>query len=78
LPAVQAAEKRKLGRILWVNAGLDVFYVLGGASAARTRGADDEHWRGRGVGIMAQGGFLFFFDLVNALLAGRLATPDEP
>jgi hypothetical protein len=78
LPAVQAAEKRKLGRILWVNTGLDVFYVLGGASAARTRGADDERWRGRGVGIMAQGGFLFFFDLVNALLAGRLATQDEP
>ena len=78
LPAVQAAEKRKIGRILWLNTGLDVFYVLGGASAARTRGADDERWRGRGVGIMVQGGFLFFFDLVNALLVGRLATPDEP
>lgn len=77
-PATQAAERRKLARILWVNTALDVFYVLGGAMTARTRGANDERWRGRGVGIMIQGGFLFFFDLFNAVRAGQISVPDEP
>lgn len=67
-----AAERRKLSRLLWLNTGLDVFYVLGGWIAARSRGASDERWRGRGVGIMVQGGFLFVFDLLNALALRRV------
>lgn len=76
-PATQAAERRNIARLLWVNTGLDVFYVLGGALTARKRGATDEQWRGRGVGIVIQGGFLFFFDLVNAIRAGRVSVSGE-
>lgn len=65
----QTAERRKIVRLLYVNTGLDVLYVLGGAMTARTRGATDERWRGRGLGIMVQGGFLFFFDLIHAVRA---------
>jgi len=71
-PVALAAERRKLSRLLWVNTGLDVVYVLGGWVAARGRGATDARWRGRGAGIMLQGGFLFFFDLLNALALRRL------
>jgi hypothetical protein len=71
-PAALEAERRKLSRLLWLNAGLDVVYVLGGWVAMRGRGASDERWRGRGVGIMLQGGFLFFFDVLNALALRRL------
>ncbi len=67
--AAQTAERRKIVRLLYVNTGLDVFYVLGGAMTARTRGATDERWRGRGLGIMVQGSFLFFFDLIHAVRA---------
>jgi hypothetical protein len=67
----QAIERRKLSRLLWLNTGLDVFYILGGVLAARKRGATDARWRGRGLGIIIQGGFLFFFDLINAVLLGR-------
>jgi hypothetical protein len=76
-PATQAAERHKIARLLWVNTALDVFYVAGGALAARTRGAADERWRGRGIGIMIQGGFLFFFDLINAVRAGQIRISDE-
>ncbi len=77
LIATQAAEKRKLSRLLWINSGLDFFYVLGGVLATRTRGAADERWRGRGVGIIIQGAFLFFFDLINVLLLRRLRANVE-
>ena len=72
-PETQAAERRKLSRLLWINTGLDVVYVMGGLFSARSRGASDERWRGRGVGIMIQGGFLFFFDLLNALALRRVS-----
>jgi len=71
-PETQAAERRKLSRLLWVNTGLDVLYVLGGWQMMRGRGAADAHWHGRGLGIMLQGGFLFFFDLLNALALRRI------
>lgn len=68
-----AAQKRTLSRLLWVNTGLDVLYVLGGWRVMRGRGAADAHWRGRGLGIVLQGGFLFFFDLLNALALRRVS-----
>ena len=71
-PAGVAAQKRTLSRLLWVNTGLDVLYVLGGWQMMRGRGAADAHWHGRGLGIMLQGGFLFFFDLLNALALRRI------
>ena len=72
-PADAAAQKRTLSRLLWVNTGLDVLYVLGGWRAMRGRGSADARWRGRGLGIVLQGGFLFFFDLLNALALRRVS-----
>ena len=60
-------ERRNLSRLLWVNAGLDIFYILGGALLLRKRGKRDKSWLGQGLGIILQGGFLFFFDLGHAL-----------
>lgn len=62
------AERQTLSRLLWLNAGLDVLYVWGGWRTIHGRGQGDARWRGRGIGIVLQGGFLFLFDLVNALL----------
>ena len=63
----EAKESRWLSRVLWVNACLDVFYVLGGIWLMQSWGAESQLWRGHGVGIIIQGGFLFFFDLIHAL-----------
>lgn len=67
-----AARKRTLSRLLWLNTGLDVLYVLGGWRVLRGRGAADARWRGRGLGIMLQGGFLFCFDLLHAVALRRV------
>jgi hypothetical protein len=66
-PDVQHPARELLRRILWVNTALDVGYVAGGIALARTRGREDAFWRGSGWGIVVQGGFLFFFDLLHAL-----------
>jgi hypothetical protein len=71
-PQVVAAEARALRRVLWVNAGLDILYMLGGQRLAATRGADNPLYRGVGRGITLQGGLLFAFDVLHALL-----TPGE-
>jgi hypothetical protein len=70
-PERQAEERRNLRTILSVNTGLDVFYILGGLWLARTKGRDDEFWRGSGWGIVIQGAFLFVFDLIHALQLKR-------
>lgn len=69
--AVVTKETRNLQRLLWLNTGLDVLYVLGGLRLAQTKGAEDPRWRGRGLGIVVQGGFLFFFDAIQATALGR-------
>jgi hypothetical protein len=76
-PQVQRQEARQLRRILWINTFLDIFYMAGGAWLIGTKGKDDEgeRWRGHGWGIIIQGAFLFFFDLVHALL---IDSGDEP
>lgn len=66
-------EINKLRRLLLINAGLDVLYVSGGAALAVRRGQDDPYWRGVGLGIVVQGGFLLIFDLWHGLRA-----PVEP
>ena len=76
-PIVMANEHRRLQRLLWVNTGLDVLYVLGGMHLVHTKGADDVRWRGRGWGIMVQGG-LFFFDAVQALALTRDTEASAP
>jgi carboxylesterase len=59
-------EARRLHRLLWINVGLDVLYVAGGVALALTLGSEDGGWRGHGWGIVAQGAFLFAFDLIHA------------
>lgn len=66
-----ADEARNLARLLLVNTVLDVFYVLGGWALTQTRGAEDRRARGHGRGIMAQGAFLFVFDLFHFLIMPR-------
>jgi hypothetical protein len=61
----RANEAQRLRRLLWLNTGLDVLYVAGGLALALTLGARDPSWRGHGWGIVAQGGFLFLFDLFH-------------
>jgi hypothetical protein len=64
-------ESHKLYKLLLVNTGLDVGYILGGSALSLTKGKSDPSWRGHGIGIIIQGTFLFIFDLVHMLLIGR-------
>ena len=60
-------EARKLRRLLWINTGLDVLYVAGGIVLLQTAGMQSAFAAGNGWGIIVQGGFLFFFDLLHAI-----------
>jgi hypothetical protein len=71
-PEMLAREARNLRRILLINTGLDVLYVTGGIILVLTLGADNPFWRGNGWGIVFQGGFLLFFDLLHALSVPKL------
>ncbi|MBD3181623.1 alpha/beta fold hydrolase [Candidatus Poribacteria bacterium] len=57
-------EARNLKRILLVNFGLDVIYMVVGAILVYFR--SEAAWRGHGWGVIIQGGFLFFFDFIHA------------
>lgn len=63
-------ESSNLRRLLWINAGLDVFYVVGGL--AWSRRAKDDFQRGNGWGILVQGAFLLIFDVVHVLRTPRI------
>lgn len=63
--AAEPEETRKLARLLLVNSGLDVFYMLGGAALARFMGPDP-FWVGTGIGVFIQGAFLLGFDWLHA------------
>jgi carboxylesterase len=65
--ALAVREARNLRRLLWINTGLDVLYVVGGIALITTSGQGDEFARGNGWGIVVQGAFLFLFDLLHAL-----------
>jgi len=73
----QSFSSQTLRRILLINTGLDVLYMLGGFIFARTKGADDEKLRGQGWGIVLQGLFLFKFDLMHSLLVPHNTTSDQ-
>ncbi|MDX2161579.1 MAG: hypothetical protein SF162_09660 [bacterium] len=64
-PERRAKEARNLRLILWVNAGLDLLYMLGGWRLL-TRAHNRERLRGVGLGILLQGVFLFVFDVIHA------------
>ncbi|MBN1876637.1 MAG: hypothetical protein JXA33_20595 [Anaerolineae bacterium] len=71
-PEAQAQERANLRRLLWINTGLDVIYVVTGFILTLTKGKHNDlnkpgnFWRGTGWGIVIQGAFLFFFDLLHA------------
>lgn len=58
-------EANNLKRILWVNAGLDVLYMLGGLALIARKNSGDRT-RGAGAGIVVQGAFLLAFDITQA------------
>ena len=69
LQADELAETKEanwLERILWINTALDVLYILGGLWLMQTWGTESLLWSGHGLGIVIQGGFLFFFDFFHA------------
>ena len=70
----ESKEAHWLERVLWINTALDVLYILGGLWLMQIWGAESPLWRGHGLGIMIQGGFLFFFDFYHAFALRNLRT----
>ena len=52
-------------KVLWINFGLDLIYILGGVWVIQSY--PESFWQGTGWGIVLQGAFLFLFDLIHAL-----------
>lgn len=63
-PQASAAEARRLRRLLWINAGLDVLYVAVGAGLVAF--GPGPVVDGHGVGVLIQGAFLLIFDTAHA------------
>ena len=64
-PTTRLREANQLRALLWINAGLDVLYMLGGWLWMRR--AKSAFGRGGGLGVIVQGAFLCAFDIVHAL-----------
>ncbi|MEO1166911.1 MAG: hypothetical protein AAFV98_24240 [Chloroflexota bacterium] len=62
---VKKEEADNLTRILWINAALDVIYVVGGYLWSK-RDEGEGKASGNGWGIIIQGAFLLFFDIFHA------------
>lgn len=78
-PAVSNTEvvnrSHQTEKILLFNAGLDVAYVTGGfllRSLANNNPENAIRFRGFGNSLLLQGGFLFVFDITQAILHQRL------
>jgi hypothetical protein len=65
LLGAETSDYAGLRTTLFVNAGLDVLYL---ASGLYLLSRPEETWRGGGVAILIQGGFLLAFDVLHALL----------
>lgn len=65
MPKRQTIEAEKLRGLLWLNAGLDILYMLGGL-LLWGRNKAKPGLRGTGLGIFLQGLFLFVFDVIHA------------
>jgi hypothetical protein len=70
MPARLQKDKHNLRLALWINAGLDVLYVLGGLRWMKRQ-------QGHGVGVVIQGLFLLIFDVYHALKIDTLEEPAE-
>lgn len=76
--AVRQHENMK--QLLLVNAGLDVAYIIGGgylSERANTHPDKADQLHGYGKSIMAQGGFLLAFDLVNYFIFKKRGDKQE-
>ncbi len=62
-------KARNLRRLLLINAGLDVLYIVVGIAVLDSFTTDFA--RGNGVGIIVQGGFLLLFDAFYAYQVQR-------
>ena len=70
-PVSLQRETARVRRLLLINAGLDVVYVLAGVTVILTLGPGGAFALGNGWGIVIQGGFLLFFDLWHGLRSPR-------
>lgn len=68
--AEHSREAIQFERFVWLNVLLDLGYMLGGWQLAR-RSSGDARRQGMGWGILAQGAFLFIWDIFLASIAGR-------
>jgi hypothetical protein len=71
---IQEKEADNLQKILWVNTGLDVLYMLGGKNWSDKDKGDGSR-AGHGLGIALQGLFLLIFDVWHALAVPKKDTP---
>lgn len=72
--ATTIAEQHKIQKILLLNTGLDVGYVLGGAyliEKSKNTSNQPERLKGFGRSIILQGSFLFAFDLATYLVHAK-------
>ncbi len=58
------SEALFIRKVLWINFALDILYVIAGVYVSTLGGA---FWQGTGWGVVVQGAFLFFFDLIHAI-----------
>lgn len=82
-PLRRDEEAAKLSRLLWLNAGLDVLYILGGLAWTQ-HNRRNAFRRGSGWGVVLQGAFLLAFDVFHAQrvpftgqTAARALHPDD-
>ena len=66
----QASQASRFELVVWANAALDIGYIAGGSTLAR-RNPSNPYRRGTGWGIIAQGAFLFAWDVFLALAIRR-------
>lgn len=67
--AAAERDRRRLVRLLRINAGLDVAYVAVGIGLIAF--GPDRVWAGHGTGVLVQGGFLLIFDALHARALAR-------
>ena len=63
----QENEAEKIRKLLWINSALDLVYIAVGAAMPYFGGSESAFWRGSGWGVIAQGAFLYVFDLWHAI-----------